>query len=76
MNDEERRVAPHVRVIGAYGNFGRIVCRHLNRRSDIALTLAGRDSEALREQAAHLRWGLIADHRPWAVRLHHLGLRS
>ncbi|MFF7710021.1 saccharopine dehydrogenase NADP-binding domain-containing protein [Pseudomonas sp. NPDC007930] len=47
-------MALKVWVIGAYGNFGRIVCRHLSREPGIELTLAGRNAARLEALAAAL----------------------
>ncbi|QXH44960.1 saccharopine dehydrogenase NADP-binding domain-containing protein [Pseudomonas xanthosomatis] len=47
-------------VIGAYGNFGRIICRHLDRMPGVQLVIAGRNAASLATLAEQLtdsqRW--------------------
>ncbi|MEZ7178427.1 saccharopine dehydrogenase NADP-binding domain-containing protein [Pseudomonas mosselii] len=47
-------------VIGAYGNFGRIICRHLQQMPAVQLVIAGRNANSLAQLATQLigseRW--------------------
>ncbi|MEW9678338.1 saccharopine dehydrogenase NADP-binding domain-containing protein [Pseudomonas sp. TE50-2] len=47
-------MSPRILVIGAYGNFGRIICRHLNQMPAVQLVIAGRNADSLSQLAARL----------------------
>jgi hypothetical protein len=44
-----------VMVVGGYGNFGSIVCRHLVMMPDVDVVIAGRDSDKLEDQVDALQ---------------------
>ncbi|MBV4546317.1 saccharopine dehydrogenase family protein [Pseudomonas triticicola] len=48
-------MAFRVMVVGGYGNFGSIVCRHLAQMSEIELLLSGRDARKLQRKVAELQ---------------------
>jgi hypothetical protein len=54
-----------VLVIGAYGNFGSIICRHLIAMPDIELTITGRDSGKLASALDALNAVSISRCRSW-----------
>lgn len=48
-------MAFRVMVVGGYGNFGSIVCRHLAQMPEIELLLSGRDARKLQHKVAELQ---------------------
>jgi hypothetical protein len=54
-----------VLVIGAYGNFGSIICRHLVAMPDIELTITGRDSRKLAAKLEALNTLSASPCRSW-----------
>jgi hypothetical protein len=48
-------MAFRVMVVGGYGNFGSIVCRHLAQMPEIELLLSGRDARKLQRKVAELQ---------------------
>lgn len=48
-------MATRILVIGAYGNFGRIISRHLNRMAGVQLVIAGRNASQLQALAQQLQ---------------------
>lgn len=51
----EALMALRVMVIGGYGNFGSIVCRHLVAMPGVALVISGRDSHKLQRKVDELK---------------------
>lgn len=47
-------MALRVLVVGGYGNFGSIVCRHLVDMPGIELAISGRDPQKLERKVAEL----------------------
>ena len=54
-----------VLVIGAYGNFGSIICQHLVAMPDIELTISGRDSRKLASKLEALNTLSVSPCRSW-----------
>lgn len=52
-------------VIGAYGNFGRIICRHLNPMPGVQLIVAGRNANSLKNLCEQLAGPAAALHGSW-----------
>jgi hypothetical protein len=48
-------MALRVMVVGGYGNFGSIVCRHLAQMPEIELVLSGRDARKLQRKVEELQ---------------------
>jgi hypothetical protein len=58
-------MATRILVIGAYGNFGRIISRHLNRMDGVQLLIAGRNARQLAALAEQLQAPDAALHGQW-----------
>ncbi|MDU9401299.1 saccharopine dehydrogenase NADP-binding domain-containing protein [Pseudomonas sp. zfem004] len=52
-------------VIGAYGNFGRIISRHLNQMPGVQLVIAGRNAQQLAQLGAQLGSPGASLHGSW-----------
>lgn len=52
-------------VIGAYGNFGRIISRHLNQMPGVQLVIAGRNARQLAQLGAQLSSSGASLHGSW-----------
>ena len=58
-------MATRILVIGAYGNFGRIISRHLNRMAGVQLVIAGRNASQLQALAQQLQGPDASLHGHW-----------
>lgn len=62
---KESTMALRILVIGAYGNFGRIISGHLNRMPGVEQVIAGRDEQKLSRRIAELQTPAGSLHDSW-----------
>lgn len=60
-------MALRVLVIGGYGNFGSLICRHLMMMPDIELFISGRNSRKLAQKVAELQASGVAPCQSWCI---------